>query len=185
MPLRPEAGPDPGQDVGQVVARPDGYGLLGGVWRLEQRSVKSHLALGDAVPRPRPRILRLALIDHRRRGVEVDKHQVGPVLAGQGGQLAPVVSCQEQVVVDQRLTSGQERADLPAGDVLDEVVLSRHRRTGRDQVPMGQVDLEIVRKQPDAQFVAQRPGQDGLAGERQAAHGDQRRPHDASPGHRI
>jgi hypothetical protein len=106
-------------------------------------------------------------------------------MAGHGGQLPAVVPFQQQVVIDQGLACGQQRADLPAGDVLDEVVLGRHRRAGRCQVPMGQVDLEIVRKQPDAQFVAQRPGQDGLAGERQAAHGDQRRPHDASPGHRI
>jgi hypothetical protein len=137
------------------------------------------------VPRPRSRVLSAALIDHPQRSVEVDKHEVGPVVAGHGGQLPAVVPFQQQVVIDQGLTGGQERADLPAGDVLDEVVLGRHRRAGRCQVPMGQVDLEIVRKQPDAQFVAQRPGQDGLAGERQAAHGDQRRPHDASPGHRI
>ncbi len=155
MPLRPEAGPDPGQDVGQVVARPDGYRLLGGVWRLKQRSIKPHLALGDAVPRPRPGVLRAALIDHRRRSVEVDEHEVGPVLAGHGGQLAPVASFEQQVVIDQGLPGDQKRADLPAGDVLDEVVPGRHRRTGRDQVPVGQVDLEIVRKQPDAQFVAQ------------------------------
>jgi hypothetical protein len=158
VPFRPEAGPDPGQDVGQVIARPDGYRLLGGVWRLQQRSVQLHLALGDAVPRPRPRILRLALIDHRQRSVEVDKHEVGPVLMGHAGQLPPVVSFQQQVVVDQGLAGGQDRADLPAGDVLDEVVPGRHRRAGRYQVPVGQVDLEIVRQQPDAQFMAQRPG---------------------------
>jgi hypothetical protein len=158
VPFRPEAGPDPGQDVGQVIARPDGYRLLGGVWRLQQRSVQLHLALGDAVPCPRPRILRLALIDHRQRSVEVDKHEVGPVLMGHAGQLPPVVSFQQQVVVDQGLAGGQDRADLPAGDVLDEVVPGRHRRAGRYQVPVGQVDLEIVRQQPDAQFMAQRPG---------------------------
>jgi hypothetical protein len=185
VPLRPEAGADPGQDVRQVIAGPDGDRLLGGVWRLEQRGFQPHLTLGDTVPCPRPRVLRLALIDHLQRSVEVDKHEVGLVVAGHGGQLPPVVSSQEQVVIDQGLTCGQERADLPAGDVLDEVVLGRHRRAGRYQVPVGQVDLEIVRQQPDAKFVAQRPGQDGLAGERQAAHGDQCRPYDASPGHRI
>jgi hypothetical protein len=137
------------------------------------------------VPRSRSRILSAALIDHPQRSVEVDKHEVGPVMVRHGGQLPAVVPFQQQVVIDQGLARGQQHADLPAGDVLDEVVLGRHRRAGRCQVPMGQVDLEIVRHQPDAQFVAQRPGQDGLAGERQAAHGDQRRPHDASPGHRI
>jgi hypothetical protein len=110
------------------------------------------------VPRPRPRVLLAALIDHRQRSVEVDKHEVGLVVVGHAGQLPPVVSLQQQVVIDQGLAGGQDRADLPAGDVLDEVVPGRHRRAGRYQVPMGQVDLEIVRQQPDAQVVAERPG---------------------------
>jgi len=112
------------------------------------------------VPRPRPRILRLALIDHLQRSVEVDKHEVGPVMVGHGGQLPPVGSLQQQVVIDQGLAGGQDCAYLPAADLLDEVVLGRHRRAGRYEVPMGQVDLKIVRQQPDAQFVAQRRGQD-------------------------
>jgi hypothetical protein len=94
VPLRPEAGADPGQDVRQVIAGPDGDRLLGGVWRLKQRGFQPHLALGDAVPCPRPRILGLALVDHLQRSVEVDKHEVGPVVAGHDGQLPPVVSSQ-------------------------------------------------------------------------------------------
>jgi hypothetical protein len=94
VPLQSKAGRDPVQDVGQAVTRTDGDRLLGEVWRLKQRSVQVHLALGDAVPRPRSRVLFAALIDHLQRSVEVDKHEVGPVVAGHGGQLPPVVSSQ-------------------------------------------------------------------------------------------
>jgi hypothetical protein len=74
---------------------------------------------------------------------------------------------------DQGLPAGQDRADLPAGDVLDEVVPGGQRRAGRRQAAVYRVDVEVAGEQPDAQFPAQRPGQDGLTRERQPAHRDQ------------
>jgi hypothetical protein len=58
------------------------------------------------VPCPRSRILGAALIDHPQRSVEVDKHEVGPVMVDHGGQLPAVVPFQQQVVIDQGLACG-------------------------------------------------------------------------------
>jgi hypothetical protein len=48
-----------------------------------------------------------------------------------GGELPAVVAFEQQVVIDQGFSAGQDRAYLPAGDVLDEVVFGGHRRAGR------------------------------------------------------
>src|SRR5205823_127785 len=133
-------GADPGQDLRQNVVRADVDGPFGLLRRVEQRDVQPHLGLGDAGPPPRVR--RAALVDDRHRGVEVDQYEVGPVRLRDGGELPAVLALEQQVVIDQGLPAGQDRGYLPAGDVLDEVVLGGHRRAGRRQAAVCRIDLD-------------------------------------------
>src|ERR1700750_264935 len=115
-----EASVAPGQDLRQDVVRADVDGPFGILRRLEERYVQPHVGLGDAGPSPGPRVRRASLFNAWQRRVEVDEPEIGPVRFRDGGELPAVVTFEQQVVIDQGFSAGQDRAYFPAGGVPEE-----------------------------------------------------------------